>query len=107
MLIQSSHLASILPDGRGLSRLVNAAVVSQNFRNLLLNDPMKALKVGYDGASFRLAPEEQELVLSIRASSLADFAAQLAREIQSDAPVGLERVGRSLRSTSPSSCLSV
>jgi hypothetical protein len=62
-----------------LSRLINAAVVSQEFCNLLLTNPALALATGYNGESFHLASEEQKLIFSIRASSLADFALQLTK----------------------------
>jgi len=61
-----------------LSRLITAAVVSQKFCDLLLSDPAMALATGYGGESFSLSAEEQELILSIRATSLTDFAMQLA-----------------------------
>ncbi len=51
--------------------------MSQEFCNLLLANPA-ALAAGYNGESFRLAPEERQLILSIHASSLAGFAMQLA-----------------------------
>jgi hypothetical protein len=66
--------------GRELSRLLTAAVVNQRFRQLLLTNPETALASGYNGESFRLASEEKDLVLSIRAISLADFAMQLTRQ---------------------------
>jgi len=64
-------------DGRELSRLISAAVVNQRFCRLLLSDPAKALTNGYNGEEFYLASNEQDLILSIRAASLADFAMQL------------------------------
>jgi hypothetical protein len=51
--------------------------VSREFCNLLLADPAVALATGYNGEAFHLATEEQELIASIRATSLADFAQQL------------------------------
>lgn len=60
-----------------LCRLLAAAVVSPDFRRLLLTDAAQALENGYNGASFGLSAGEQALVLSIHANSLADFAAQL------------------------------
>lgn len=60
-----------------LCRLLAAAVVSPEFRRLLLTDAAQALENGYNGASFGLSAGEQALVLSIHANSLADFAAQL------------------------------
>ena len=68
-----------LPKIKELSRLISAAVVNQKFCDLLLADPALALTTGYGGEAFRLATEEQELILSIRATSLADFALQLAK----------------------------
>jgi hypothetical protein len=67
-------------NGHGeLSRLLNAAVVSPGFCRLLLTRPLAALKTGYNGEPFRLAPEEEASVLSIQATSLAGFAQQLTR----------------------------
>ncbi len=60
------------------SRLISAAVVSQEFRNLLLANPAAALAAGYNGELFYLTLEQRQLILSIRASSLAGFAMQLA-----------------------------
>lgn len=65
--------------GGELSRLLNAAVVSPTFCRLLLTRPSAALTGGYNGEPFRLAPEEEATVLSIRATSLAGFAQQLTR----------------------------
>ncbi len=57
-----------------ISRLITAAVVNQGFRSLLLSNPEKALSSGYYGESFRLDGREKELILSIHANNLADFA---------------------------------
>jgi hypothetical protein len=61
-----------------LSRLLTAAVVNRNFCRLLLTNPASALASGYNGEAFRLDAEEQHLILSIQAKSLAEFARQLA-----------------------------
>jgi hypothetical protein len=63
--------------GSELSRLLTAAVVNRGFCKLLLTNPATALERGYNGESFRLGREEHDLILSIRAQSLADFAMQL------------------------------
>jgi hypothetical protein len=63
--------------GSELSRLLTAAVVNRGFCKLLLTNPATALERGYNGESFRLGQDEHELILSIRAKSLADFARQL------------------------------
>jgi hypothetical protein len=64
-------------NGKELSRLLTAAVVNQRFCNLLLTNPATALAIGYNGESFRLGKEEHDLILSIQAKTLADFARQL------------------------------
>jgi hypothetical protein len=61
----------------GLNQLFAAAVVSQQFCKLLLNDPHSALNQGYLGDKFNLTLEEQTLILSIQARSLADLATQV------------------------------
>ena len=66
-----------VPYNGELSRLVTAAVVNRKFCDLLLTTPAVAMAAGYNGESFSLTPEEWELVVSIRASSLTDFAEQL------------------------------
>jgi len=61
----------------GVSQLIAAAVVDSSFKSLLLTNPSHALENGYHGQIFSLTPREQELILSIRASSLADFSRQV------------------------------
>lgn len=61
----------------GISLLLAAAVVNQNFRTLLLTDPQRALDDGYHGEVFPLNPKEKKLILSIQAESLSDFALQI------------------------------
>jgi hypothetical protein len=73
----ASRASNISLNGKELSRLISAAVVNREFCNLLLADPAVALATGYNGEAFHLATEEQELITSIRATSLADFAQQL------------------------------
>jgi hypothetical protein len=65
----------------GLSGLFAAAVVSQNFREMLLNDPEKALKQGYMGKSFSLSPADASLIVSLNAKSLADLAKQVVQTL--------------------------
>jgi hypothetical protein len=67
-----------------LSRLINAAVVNRGFRRLLLSDPARALAAGYNGEDFSLGMEIVDLVLSIRASDLAEFARALTTDYGND-----------------------
>jgi hypothetical protein len=60
------------------SRILSAAVVNARFRQALLKDPVQAITTGYWGEKFHLGNEERKRLASIRASSLADFASQLA-----------------------------
>ncbi len=64
------------PSG-GISRLLAAAVVNQGFRELLLTHPDQAITEGYHGEKFPLDFDEKNLVNSIRADSLSDFATQI------------------------------
>ncbi|BBB49712.1 hypothetical protein Pelsub_P2943 [Pelolinea submarina] len=45
---------------------------------MLLNDPIKAVTCGYSGEIFDLDREDKNRLATIRATSLADFAAQLS-----------------------------
>jgi hypothetical protein len=61
-----------------ISRLLTAAVINQRFRELLLNDPAKALSQGFQGEQFALSWEEQDLILSIQADNLGEFASRIS-----------------------------
>ncbi|RJP50882.1 MAG: hypothetical protein C4583_09925 [Anaerolineaceae bacterium] len=61
----------------GLSRVFAAAVVNRQFCQMLLQDPYYALQNGYLGETFKLSDEERDLIVSIRAESLSDFARQI------------------------------
>jgi hypothetical protein len=62
---------------REISRLLTAAVINPEFRHLLLTNSPSALKGGYNGESFNFSADSQNLILSIQAASLEDFASQL------------------------------
>ncbi|MCL4562789.1 MAG: hypothetical protein M1281_19520 [Chloroflexi bacterium] len=61
-----------------ISRLLTAAVINQGFRKLLLSNPEKALNSGFNGESFSLNGHEKDLILSIHATTLTDFANKVA-----------------------------
>jgi len=65
----------------GLSQVFAAAVVNQQFCDMLLQDPTIALQKGYLGQTFPLSREEQDLIISIQASSLAELAKQVNRTL--------------------------
>lgn len=64
-------------NGTAISYLLSAAVINQGFRETLLSDPDRALTEGFSGIQFDLDDQERELILSIQAQSLQDFAVQL------------------------------
>lgn len=67
----------VLPREREYSRILSAAVVNTNFRNLLLADPEKAISGGFAGEDFHLAKEEAKRLALIHAASLAEFASKM------------------------------
>lgn len=67
------------PGSDELGRLITAAIVNSRFRALLLANPAQAMLSGFQGQTFDLSQKDKELVLSIQAGSLEDFAQQLVR----------------------------
>jgi hypothetical protein len=57
-------------------RLVQAAVVNRSFRASLLNDPLGTIQSGYCGEDFFFPQDFLAGILSIKAKSLEEFAAQ-------------------------------
>lgn len=68
-------------NGNGLGCLIMTAVVDQGFRQQLLTEPFEVI------TGFELTEDEQKALTSIRASSLADFAAQLHRWLERRDPL--------------------
>jgi hypothetical protein len=66
---------------KGLNQLLCAATVNGRFRENLLQNPAQAIASGYLNHTFRLTPEEEEMVISIQAQQLEDFAMQVHRWI--------------------------
>ena len=66
-----------------VSRLLSAAVISPRFRQLLLSNPAKALEIGFAGECFDFPREAKRRVASIQAATLADFADQVHRGMDS------------------------
>ena len=60
-----------------LSSVFAAAVVNQNFREMLLNNPAEALQQGYLGRKFDLSQKDKSLIISSNAKSLTDLARQV------------------------------
>jgi hypothetical protein len=73
-------------DHNEINRLLAAAVVSRQFRNLLLTNPAQAITMGYAGEHFSLSAEEYNLVLSAQATTLPEFAKQLCKHMPMPKP---------------------
>jgi hypothetical protein len=65
------------PPSSAISRLLAAAVINENFRDLLLSDPFQALAQGFQGELFHLDSKDTSLILSIQTDNLSDFALQI------------------------------
>jgi hypothetical protein len=87
---QSPVGAANLAESRELNRLFTAAVVSRRFCRLLLSDARTAVRSGYNGEMFALTLQEVDLLTSIRAANLADFAAQLITKLANPSPSSVE-----------------
>jgi hypothetical protein len=79
---QSLGLAKPVNTRTGLHRLFAAAVVSDQFRETLLNKPEEALTKGYLGQTFLLTDQEKTIIQSVRASTLTDFAQKVNRALK-------------------------
>jgi hypothetical protein len=64
-----------------VNRLLAAALISNQFCSLLLKDPARALKQGFAGEQFSLSNDEQDFILSLRASSLQEFVTHLCEHL--------------------------
>lgn len=72
------------PTGRsGLHRLFAAAIVSDQFRSMLLNEPEAALAGGYLGQTFTLTDQERRIIKTVRAENLTDFAQKVNQALKS------------------------
>ena len=65
-----------------LHRLFAAAVVSDQFRKMLLRAPEEALANGYLGQTFPLTDQERKIIKTIRAETLTDFAQKVTQALK-------------------------
>lgn len=64
-------------DADSISRLLVAAAVNPKFCSRLLTNPRQALQTGFGGEGFPLSQPTREMLVSIRASTLPEFALKL------------------------------
>ena len=66
----------------GLHRLFAAAIVSDQFREVLLSEPETALAGGYLGQTFTLTDRERMIIKNVRAKNLTDFAQKVNQALK-------------------------
>jgi hypothetical protein len=69
---------------KDLNRLLCAAVVNNNFRKTLLNNPDMAIQTGYYDQRFSLTKEERDLLRDNHGQKLEDLAANIYRMVSQD-----------------------
>jgi hypothetical protein len=68
----------------GLPELFAAAVVNQQFRDMLLADPATAIQNGYLGKPFSLTQDQVDILISIRGANIGDYARQVNKALGVD-----------------------
>lgn len=66
------------------ARVIHAAIISRNFRDRLLANPVKSIEGGYCGEKFFFTREEKLRLMMIRAVTLDEFARQLTHVIEGE-----------------------
>ena len=73
-------------DADSISRLLVAAAVNAKFCDRLLANPQQALQAGFGGERFPLSQPTLDMLVSIRASTLTEFALKL-NEMLANSPL--------------------
>lgn len=73
-MVSQPHPTEVnVSDSGEFSRLISAAVVSEEFCALLLRNPVRAIEKGYGSETFDFSPAERARIRAVRASSLPEF----------------------------------
>lgn len=75
--LEEPRVSSAQPPQREISYMLSAAAVSRKFAEMLLVDRARALDVGYQGRSFQFCAADRDMILSIRAATVQEFAVAL------------------------------
>jgi hypothetical protein len=78
---QRVNVVDPVADRANINRLLAAAVINTGFRSQLLNNPRMALQAGFAEEQFSLSTQAEELLASIHAPSLKEFARQLCEKL--------------------------
>lgn len=79
-MVQAPPASFTAQERKEISRLVAAAVVNPDFRRLLLADPARAVRMGFNGERFDLGADLTARLGEIRARSLEALVRQLIDE---------------------------
>ncbi len=74
-------------DHSNINRLMAAAMINKGFCNLLLQNPLGAVRKGFAGESFPLSQWAQSLLISIQADNLPEFAQELSAKLYATSSV--------------------
>lgn len=86
-LTRPSITLDVSDDADSISRLLVAAAVNPKFCTRLLSNPRQALQAGFGGEGFPLSQSTRDVLVSIRASTLPEFALKLNELLASPARV--------------------
>jgi hypothetical protein len=78
---QRVNVLDPVADRTNINRLLAAAVINAGFRNMLLSNPRMVLQTGFADEQFALSAQAEELLVSIHAASLKEFAQQLCEKL--------------------------
>lgn len=81
LIKQPVTISDFSADMASINRLLAAAAISSRFRSNLLADPENALNAGFGGEYFPLSQRTQNLLISVRASTLPDFVRELDEKL--------------------------
>jgi hypothetical protein len=62
-----------------ISRILSAAVINENFCQLLLNSPIHAIESEFHDEYFNVNAQEKAKIEAIHASNLVDFATKISK----------------------------
>jgi len=77
--VQAGLFNVVSTNPKAISKLLSAAIVDRSFQKVLLTRPEEAMANGYNGEIFDLTEDDRAMIMTIQATSIKDFAAQLVR----------------------------
>ncbi len=81
-LVEINPRQAAQKDYQDSCKMLAAAVINKHFRKQLLDNPEKALEIGFGGQSFQIGLEMKEKIGTIRANDLSEFAFQFTQQME-------------------------